>query len=80
MTETALATPRAQSEDQTRKVYIVLSQTGTILSRILKLYTRAPYNHCSIALCEDLELDRAILEEKLSAAGFAYDEGRNCFR
>ena len=32
------------------------------------------------ALCEDLELDRAALEEKLSAAGFAYDEGRNCFR
>lgn len=56
MTETALATPRAHSEDQTRKVYIVLSQTGTILSRILKLYTRAPYNHCSIALCEDLEV------------------------
>ena len=56
MTETALATPRAHSEDQTRKVYIVLSQTGTILSRVLKLYTRAPYNHCSIALCEDLEV------------------------
>ena len=37
MTETALATPRAHSEDQTRKVYIVLSQTGTVLSRILKL-------------------------------------------
>jgi hypothetical protein len=32
------------------------------------------------ALCEDLELDRAALEEKLAAAGFAYDEGRNCFR
>ena len=32
------------------------------------------------ALCEDLELDRAALEEKLSAVGFAYDEGRNCFR
>ena len=32
------------------------------------------------ALCEDLELDRAALEEKLSAAGFTYDEGRNCFR
>ena len=27
----------------TKKVYIVLSQTGTILSRILKLVTRAPY-------------------------------------
>ena len=32
------------------------------------------------ALCEDLELDRAALEEKLSAAGFVYDEARNCFR
>lgn len=41
-------------EDETRKVYIVLSQTGTALSRILKLITRAPYNHSSIALTEDL--------------------------
>ena len=32
------------------------------------------------ALCEDLELDRAALEEKLAAAGFVYDEARNCFR
>ena len=32
------------------------------------------------ALCEDLELDRAALEEKLAAAGFAYDAARNCFR
>lgn len=40
---------------QTKKVYIVLSQTGTILSRILKLVTRAPYNHSSIALTEDLQ-------------------------
>ena len=32
------------------------------------------------ALCEDLELDRAALEEKLSAEGFAYDAGRNSFR
>ena len=40
---------------ETKKVYIVLSQTGTILSRILKLITRAPYNHSSIALTEDLQ-------------------------
>ena len=32
------------------------------------------------ALCEDLELDRAALEEKLAAAGFVYDEARSCFR
>ncbi len=39
---------------ETEKVYIVLSQTGTALSRILKLFTRAPYNHSSISLDEDL--------------------------
>ena len=32
------------------------------------------------ALCEDLELERAALEEKLAAAGFVYDGQRNCFR
>lgn len=42
-------------EETSRKVYIVLSQTGTVLSRILKFTTRAPYNHSSIALTEDLE-------------------------
>ena len=43
------------SATENKKVYIVLSQTGTILSRILKLITRAPYNHSSIALTEDLQ-------------------------
>ncbi len=40
----------------TEKVYIVLSQTGTILSRILKFLTRAPYNHSSLALDVDLQI------------------------
>ncbi len=39
---------------KTEKVYIVLSQTGTALSRVLKLITRAPYNHSSIAFSDDL--------------------------
>ncbi len=39
---------------ETEKVYIVLSQTGTALSRFLKLVTHAPYNHSSIALDGDL--------------------------
>ena len=56
MTDTALIPADQAAEEQTRKVYIVLSQTGTVLSRILKLYTRAPYNHSSIALTEDLEV------------------------
>ncbi len=33
-----------------KKVYIVLSQTGTALSKILKLITGADYNHASISL------------------------------
>ena len=56
MTDTALIPAVQAPEEQTRKVYIVLSQTGTVLSRILKLYTRSPYNHSSIALTEDLEV------------------------
>ncbi len=31
------------------------------------------------ALCEDLDEDKAALEEKLSAAGFRYDSERNQF-
>lgn len=57
MTEVAVVAPPEEARKvETSKVYIVLSQTGTILSRILKLYTRAPYNHSSIALREDLEV------------------------
>ena len=32
------------------------------------------------ALCAALDLDRAALEEKLAALGFAYDPARNAFR
>jgi hypothetical protein len=31
-------------------------------------------------LCEDLELDRAALEEKLAALGFVYDGAQRRFR
>lgn len=40
---------------QNKKIYIIISQTGTILSRILKLITGKTYNHASISL--DKELD-----------------------
>ena len=32
------------------------------------------------ALCEDLDISREELEEKLQAVGFAYDERQNRFR
>lgn len=49
------ASTEENGENGNKKVYIVLSQTGTILSRILKLVTRAPYNHSSITLTDDLQ-------------------------
>ena len=37
-----------------RKIYIVLSFTGTVLARIIRFYTKKEYSHVSIALDEDL--------------------------
>lgn len=33
-----------------KSIYVVLSQTGTMFSRVLKFFTKAEYNHASIAL------------------------------
>lgn len=38
-----------------KKIYIVLTYTGTILSKIVKMYTRKEFSHVSIALDEDLK-------------------------
>lgn len=39
-----------------KPIYIVVSQTGTVLSRILKAITHREYNHASISLAEDLHI------------------------
>ena len=39
-----------------RKIYIVLTFTGTILARLVRFYTRKEYSHVSIALDEDLTM------------------------
>ena len=41
------------SQDNT-KIYVVLSQTGTMLSRIIKRRTKAEYCHSSLSLVPDL--------------------------
>ncbi|MBY7142127.1 hypothetical protein KFZ56_03280 [Virgibacillus sp. NKC19-3] len=33
-----------------KKVYILLTDTGTLFTKMIKLYTRKPYNHASIAI------------------------------
>jgi hypothetical protein len=38
-----------------KKVYIVLTYTGTVLAKVIKYYTHAEYSHISIALDENLE-------------------------
>lgn len=40
--------------EKNRKIYIVLTQTGTVVSRLIKKYTKAPYNHASITSDENL--------------------------
>jgi len=37
-----------------KNIYIMVSQTGTSCSKVLQFFTRAPYNHASIALDENL--------------------------
>lgn len=37
-----------------RKIYIVLTHTGTILSRLIRQYTKDEFSHCSISLDIDL--------------------------
>lgn len=37
-----------------KKVYIVLSYTGTVLSKLIKIYTHKEYSHVSISLDEQL--------------------------
>lgn len=38
-----------------KKIYIILTYTGTILSRIVKIYTRKEYSHVSISLDRNLD-------------------------
>lgn len=37
-----------------RKVYVLLTDTGTVLTKMIKLYTKKPHNHASIALDDQL--------------------------
>ena len=41
--------------DDQKYIYIVLTQTGTVLSSLIKARTGEPYNHVSIGLDEKLE-------------------------
>jgi len=57
----------------------MLPKDPMILLSWLNTHLRDEYDSLD-ALCEDLDLDRAALEEKLAAVGFSYDAGQNRFR
>ncbi|MFU0790487.1 MAG: DUF3800 domain-containing protein [Virgibacillus proomii] len=40
---------------QDKEVYLLLTDTGTWLTRLIKLYTKKPFNHASIAFDEQLK-------------------------
>lgn len=37
-----------------KKIYVIISQTGTLVTKIIKHFTKAPYNHSSISAKADL--------------------------
>ena len=57
----------------------MLPKDPMILLSYLNTHLRDDYPSLD-ALCEDLNVSRAELEEKLEAAGFVYDETQNRFR
>ena len=46
-------------------VYVVMSQTGTVFSRLLKVITQDPYNHVSISLDSELNLMYSFARRKI---------------
>lgn len=38
-----------------KKIYILLSQTNSIISRLIRIFTKEPYNHVSIGFDKSLE-------------------------
>ncbi len=42
-------------EGKTKKIYIILSYTGTVPSRIIKFFTKGEYSHVSISLDKNLK-------------------------
>ena len=37
-----------------KKIYILLTDTGTLFTKLIKLYTKKPYNHASISFDSEL--------------------------
>lgn len=59
---------------ENNRIYIVLTDTGTVLNRLIKMYTKDPYNHVSIAFDSELKEVFSFGRKKMHnpiVAGFA---------
>lgn len=56
-----------------------MMQDSAMLLSFVNMKLRDTYDSLD-ALCDDLEFDRAQLEERLAAIGCRYDAAGNCFR
>lgn len=44
----------SKSKNGKRKIYILLTNTGSIPTKIIQVYTKSPYNHVAISFARDL--------------------------
>ena len=53
-----------------KKIYIVITYTGTALSKIIKYYLRSEFSHVSISLDENLEeMYTGVIQGKIRMVG-----------
>ena len=74
-----------------KKIYIILSQTGTLFSKAIKWHTKDPYNHASISFDANLEdmysfgrkkrynpIDTGLIQENFERGLFPYFPNAKC--
>ena len=74
-----------------KNIYIILTQSGTLFSKAIKLHTRDPYNHASISFDKNLEImysfgrkhrynpiDTGFIEENFNRGLFPYFPNARC--
>lgn len=74
-----------------RSIYILFTDTGTLFSKMIKFYTKSPYNHVSISLDENLNelysfgrkfyynpLSAGFIKEDIDHGVFFYKKDTKC--
>lgn len=74
-----------------KQIYVILTKTNTRVAKMIRVFTRAPYSHTSIALRDDLDVmysfarrkihnpfNAGFVEEKLNAGILGRDQEVEC--